>query len=49
MAEKNLAQMIRERMESERESCINAEVERQWNSVMEAIEIAAGKGCRIAQ
>ena len=49
MAEKNLAQMIRERMDSERESCINAEVERQWDMVMDEIEAAASMGSHIAR
>lgn len=49
MAEKNLAQMIRERMDSERESCIDAELRRQWDVAMHAIEEAAGEGHRVTQ
>ena len=49
MAEKSLAQMIRERMESERESCVNAEVKRQWDMVMDAIDAEAGAGNHIAE
>ena len=48
MAEKTLAQMIRERMDSERESCIDAEVKRQWDIVMDEIEREAGMGSHVA-
>lgn len=44
MAEKNLAQMIRERMDSERDACIDAELKRQWDMSMDAINEAASKG-----
>jgi hypothetical protein len=49
MAEKTLAQMIRERMESERESCIDVEVKRQWDMVMEEIERQSSLGSHIAK
>ena len=44
MKEKSLAQMIRERMDGERESCIDAEVKRQWDMVMGAIDAEASAG-----
>lgn len=48
MAEKNLAQLIRERMDNERDACIDAEVRRQWDVAMEVIEKAASRGNSVA-
>lgn len=48
MAEKSLAQMIRDRMDSERDTCIDAEVRRQWDLAMNAVNEAASRGEHIA-